>query len=149
MNHCTIKKIDNIEKIKQIICKYDRIFVPSISSIVDIDEYIEKIFNYGITIIMSNESDDIGFCSFYCNDYKNKIAYISLIAIKPLYEGCGYSNFLMKYVENYCTENGMTKIKLEVYNHNQKAIKFYQKNGFTFCNENSNDNTKYMEKIKR
>lgn len=146
-NSYRITPIKRIEEIKKIIEEFDVLFEPTImSNIHDMNKYYEKLYVNGVTIIIHNSSDVIGFCSFYCNDYENKVAYISLIAVKPHYEGSGYSTRLLKYVENYCIENNMEKIKLEVYNKNKKGINFYIKNGFNFCEENATDNTRYMQK---
>lgn len=142
-----IKKIDTIDDLENIINIFDIEFQPKITSIIDNkEEFINKLFNNAITVVLYDDLEKIGFCTFYCNDFENKIAYISLIAIKSEYRRRGCANKILKWVEKFCVEQGMEKLKLEVYNNNTNGLEFYRKNGFVFCEENEDKNTSYMEK---
>ena len=52
------------------------------------------------------------------------------IVIKKSYRGKGLSKILLEYIINYCKENNIKKINLEVSSKNIVAINLYKKYGF-------------------
>lgn len=52
------------------------------------------------------------------------------IAIKKEYQGNGYSKYLMEYFLNFCNQNNVETIFLEVNIINSKAISLYKQFGF-------------------
>lgn len=70
------------------------------------------------------------FVAFYCNDEKNKTAYLSLIAVLERYEGRGFGGVMLDKAIEISRENGMKKILLEVREANERAVSMYQKKGF-------------------
>ena len=52
------------------------------------------------------------------------------IVIKKIYRGKGLSKILLEYIINYCKENNIKKINLEVSSKNIIAINLYKKYGF-------------------
>ncbi len=85
------------------------------------------------TILIQEEV--VGFISFYANNHSEKIAYISMIAVKNGFRRSGIGYLLLEKSENISKKNGMKKIKLEVSKENIGAIEFYMRNGFLFYEE--------------
>ena len=66
--------------------------------------------------------------------YVNKrgnIYYIDDIVVKSTYQNQGIATALFKYVEQMALKEGIDRIELDVWSFNEKAIRFYQKMGYT------------------
>lgn len=128
-----MEKIDNendIIKLTNFIYEIDDIFYVPLSTKVDINDYVEKIYNNGIALIIKIEDKIIATLLGYCNDQKNKLAYISTIGVKKEYRGLGIGTELIGYFTNVSIKNGMSFLSLHTHEKNIKAINFYKKNGF-------------------
>jgi ribosomal protein S18 acetylase RimI-like enzyme len=135
--------INTYQDIRYIIEKFDQVFQPSLSKrIPEIGDYAKKL-KENSSVYAAVDSDVIGFISFYANDKNTKIAYINQIAIDTTYQNKGIGNALLNKCMEVSINSGMTKIKLEVYNHNKAAIQFYIKNGFVICGKTTG-NTSFM-----
>lgn len=90
--------------------------------------------------------DVIGYTAMYANDLENKIAYITLIAVRQDFQKNGVGKSLLNWCENTAYKKGMKILRLEVNKKNKKARTFYEKNGFEY---ESIKKTKslYMRKI--
>lgn len=114
--------------------------------VVSISEYSRKLNDNAVCYIMIENNNNIGFVSFYGNDIKNGVGYISLIGIKEIYRHKGYGYQLLNFCCVYLKKNNIKKVQLEVNNSNFTAIEFYQRNGFKKINRVSQSNSFYMEK---
>lgn len=61
----------------------------------------------------------------------------------------GIGTQLMNYLENIARENGLIKLRLEVFKSNKKAISFYKKLGYSICYTNSLSKTTYLHMVKK
>ena len=66
----------------------------------------------------------------YVNKREN-FYYIDDIVVKSIYQNQGIASTLFKYVEQMALKEGIDRIELDVWSFNEKAIEFYQKNGYT------------------
>ncbi len=114
----------------KLLSKLDSAYIPSISSLVDIEEYSNKLYTFADLLILKNNGLEIGICALYANNYENKIAYISSIGILPEYQGYGFGSKLVNAAFELVSQKGFLYVDLEVYKENIKAYKFYLKNGF-------------------
>lgn len=105
-------------------------FIPSLSQIVDINKYSNKLVYNADCFFIQNDGKDIGFLAIYTNNYFEKIAFISSISIVPEYQGMGISQKLIGFSIEHARKREMKYIKLEVNENNIKAIKLYKKNKF-------------------
>lgn len=146
MNKIEIKKVENVNEVENIINRFNSEFVPSLQSRVNnLNEYSKKLYNNAITIKAIESGKTIGFASLYCNDFENKTAYLTQIAVKNEARGRGVGQMLIDEVINICNENGMITLDLEVANDNIKAFNLYKKNGF-YKTDVATDNSFYMKK---
>lgn len=102
---------------------------PKISARNNYEEFLEKIYSKGITVIAYNR-ECIGFCTFYANDMVKKEMYITLIAVKSKYQGLHIGKSLLKVSIEDAKRRGMKSCVLEVQKDNESAIRFYKINGF-------------------
>lgn len=108
-------------------------------------DLFEKINNYAEFIVAYN-LDILGYAAMYANDRDNRTAYISLIAVDKTKQGCGIGSSVLQACIGTAYEKGMHIIKLEVKKDNKKAIKFYERNGFTKLEDCSAESI-YMQKV--
>ena len=122
-----------------------------------ITETLEYIKSLGVSIIylspiVSSQSNhrydaaDFSQVDPYagCNDDLKKVAYISLIAVKPEYRRLGYGKKMLQHDIEYSKNKGMEKVRLEVRKDNEAAISYYQSLKFYFVDEEKLDSF-YME----
>ena len=107
-------------------------------------ELAKKIYHSGEMIALRRNDEKIGFAAFYCNDYINKIGFLSLFAINKDYRGKGYAHNIFQTVIQTMRESGMNFLKLEVRKDNRKAISFYKKEGLRIVLDD--EETIYMVK---
>lgn len=68
--------------------------------------------------------------SFCCISYEIDEAEIDYIAIDSSIEGKGYGSLFLKDIEMYLVTKGIKTIFLEVRKSNDRAIRFYKRNGY-------------------
>jgi ribosomal protein S18 acetylase RimI-like enzyme len=61
---------------------------------------------------------------------RQRYGFVNLFYLIPEYRGKGFSHHLDDYATRYFKENGCTHCLLRVEKNNQRAIRFYEKNGF-------------------
>lgn len=126
---------NQINEIIEFVKNIDREFPVKLSSLVNIDEYIKKLINFGSNFIVRDDNKIIGICSGYMNDNKNYNAYISLLGVDSKYRNMGIATELVNLFIKKSIENKMKRVYLETDKENFSAIKFYEKNYFTKLEE--------------
>ena len=71
-----------------------------------------------------------GFIAFYANDTDSKTGFISMIVVHSSFQGFGIGTLSMAFVLSVSKRRGITKLRLEVNVHNDKALRLYERNGF-------------------
>ena len=61
---------------------------------------------------------------------KNFVVSISKLAVLPQISGKGIGTECLRFIEEYCRRNKIKEITLDVYDQSEKAIHFYNKNGY-------------------
>lgn len=93
-------------------------------------------WNSAADFIVAYNKDVLGYAILYVNNWNTKVAYITLIAVLPKWQGMHIGKSLLKEAEMLAMEHGMETMKLEVAVSNIKAICFYEKNGYVKESEN-------------
>ena len=60
-----------------------------------------------------------------------KHAYLGFMYVKPEYRGKGINNMVVETLKQWSIAQGITEMRLEVYNSNLPAIKAYERAGFS------------------
>ena len=140
------EKIESLEKMTELLIRYDDSAVRTISSRTgDLKQYAKKLFQYAENFVLSDGDKEIGFVSFYGNDDVDQMIYLTIIAISPQFKGHGFGTAVLNYLEKFGREHNRKKIKLEVDKDNTNAVCFYRKNGFQITEEASAESV-FMEK---
>lgn len=135
-----IRKVNNSSQIQEIISFCDDSFREPILKREGSQEMLYKVTNFSIFLVAYVGEDIAGYAAFYANDNVNKIAYLTLIAIKPEFQSKGIGCELLTKCEELALNNGMTEMKLEVKKYNTGAMRFYEAHGYLYlseCNKNS------------
>ena len=142
----TVKMLDSYEEIYESLLYYKKKLRSLDSGKVKTDKLAQKYEMHASVITLSDNEKRVGFSAFYNNDEKTHQAFISSIVIASDYEGQGYGSLLLTIIEKICIETGMESILLETYKTNDRAKKFYMKNGYVEQGDN-NDNKVYYKKV--
>ena len=132
MNKSTLLHIKNhLER-----CKDD--FTPNLQSYVNLTEYSKKILLKAVRFerFATQNHELVGLIAAY-EDNLNKIGFITNVSVEKKYQGLGISNSLINECIIYFKNRGHHAINLDVYKSNEKAISFYEKNGFKILNDNN------------
>lgn len=84
------------------------------------------------TFVIQKKELIIGFMIFKrCNENNSSIELLAIYLL-PKYWGQGFGSYALEFAKNYFinSNNGVSKIELWVFDQNNKAKLFYQKNGF-------------------
>lgn len=132
MKYISEKKeiLNYYKEIKELIIRNDKDFPVSIIERVDLENYLNKIFQYGQTIIAINDNKVIGCSLFYSNNIQTKIGYITLLCVDGIYRKKGIASYLLENTYFIMKKNGMTYCELSTNQNNNKSINLYTKQGF-------------------
>lgn len=121
-------------------------FKPHLSTYVDIKKYSNKITNK--SLLFKNYDKNhilIGLIAIYDNE-SVKEGYLTNFSIDPTYIGKGVGTFLLNECVEYFKSLNYNLIRLEVFNVNDRALKFYKSKGFEVFNK-SEDITELILKL--
>ncbi len=96
-------------------------------------------------IVAEDGGEPAGLAVIYANDLETRAAYITLFGVKDECGRRGVGKRLLDACESLALSRGMDRIRLEVTDSNERAVRFYTKYGFVrtgACEEDSS----YMEK---
>ena len=122
----------------------DTLFVPKLSSYVTIETYSKKLFDKAVRIECFDRNELLGLLAFYVN-LEASFCFITNVSVDKKLKGKKIGDLLLLRLVNYCLENNIKQIQLEVRKENIKAINFYKKHSFVLLKENI-DNFK-LQKI--
>lgn len=96
--------------------------------------------------VVAYHANVLGYAVLYANNLSEYEGYLTLIAVLPEYQGKKVGQTLLLECCDIAYNRGMKRVKLEVKRDNEKAIRFYLKNGFTF-DKHCSDQSDYMVKL--
>jgi ribosomal protein S18 acetylase RimI-like enzyme/SAM-dependent methyltransferase len=108
----------------------DADFVPPLSGRVEIRDYAKKIASKATRFEAWSGNTLVGLLAVYCNDEKNRIAYITSVSVLRAWNGKGIAVHLLNWCIEHATTLAMRQIRLNVSSDNTAAITLYEKCGF-------------------
>ncbi len=124
----------------------DNILTSSLSSRVNIDDYINKLFNLATLISVWSKKNLIGLLAVYLYDTNANSAFITLNVISPEFQGRKIGGKLLEICIEESIEHNKDIVLLEVNENAKPAISLYNKYGF-FKFQTSKHNSFLMKKI--
>lgn len=116
--------------IKELIVRNDGDFPVSLIQRVDLESYLNKIFQFGKTIIAVNDSQVVGCMLFYSNNLGTKTGYITLLCVDRTCRKNGIASSLLKKTYSIMKKDGMNYCELSTNENNNRSIQLYTKQGF-------------------
>lgn len=115
----------------------DDSFCPTLSSRINLKTYSEKLAANAVNLfVLSDNSDDTGHAAVYVNN--GATSFLSSFCLQKAAHGTGAASCLLNYVYRCCIDNNSPLLELEVADINTRAIRFYQKHGFSVIKQLSN-----------
>ena len=97
-----------------------------------LDEIYTSSYERGfVTLVLKNGTDFIGQMGL--SSKESGVGVLIAVYLKPSYRGYNYATDLLEKIKNIAKEKGLTTIKLVTFPFMKRAIKFYLKNGFQYC----------------
>jgi GNAT superfamily N-acetyltransferase len=112
----------------------DSLFIPSLSSRVNIEEYSAKIFEKAKNFEAWSAEKLIGLTSAYYNDLASLSGFISNACLLREFQGRGVGTQLLNQCLAYGRTLGFKQVDLEVGLEDRNALDFYSKAGFLVSN---------------
>jgi len=110
----------------------DDIFLPPLSSRVDIKKYARKLSEKAY-IVYAGKNEDLGHCAFYINE--RGIAFISSFGVRKEFQQNNIGSMIMRKAKEVCLHMRCKEITLETHKENGRAVYFYKKHGFEIAEE--------------
>lgn len=142
-NEAQIVELYDISEKDYVIRACDQAFPKPIDMRLNYKELLNKIHNNGVFFVAWNRIP-LGYAAMYANDMENKTAFITLLAVRPENQGMHLGEELMTVCFEKALALGMKTVRLEVRAENQRAVRFYQKLGFT--RESASQGSIFMQK---
>lgn len=131
-----LKKIVDLSEIKDsIVTLKDNLY--SDIDFKTIESLSQKYFSSGEVFGFLQEGLQ-GLIAFYDNDSVRKQAFLSMLVVDSSIQQQGIGQTLLNEMLHQCKKKGIVNVNLEVNINNQKALRFYQKNGFSICEKKNN-----------
>jgi N-acetylglutamate synthase-like GNAT family acetyltransferase len=131
MNDIHFEPVEDEKEIYSLIDRYEQYLIPTLKERgINIQNYAQKLCQYGKTYVACTEKKTIGCATIYANDLKKKTGYLSFIAIDPSAQGMGIGGQFLFFLEDKIKEFGMKKLSLEVHSGNTNSIAFYKHFGY-------------------
>lgn len=135
MNHfttveITVEKKAELTEVLEFLKEINDDIFPPLDSRVDLNVYAGKILDFAECLVVKTNDKIQALSAFYCNDFENKVSYLTLIAVGSLLRNQGVATKLLDETIRHAKSKGMKKLVLEVNEQNQPAVKLYQKYGF-------------------
>jgi ribosomal protein S18 acetylase RimI-like enzyme len=122
----------NQSNLFQVISHLDQcseLFVPTLSSYIDICSYSEKLIRKATRIEAFDEIKLIGLIAVYINEDEN-LCFVSNVSVIPGFSGKGIATTLFYRTQNLIKNLRVNTMILHVDKNNYPAINFYEKLGF-------------------
>lgn len=128
-------------EVASFIARHDKMLGGVLLNGIDINEYVDKIFDNATLNIVYNKRI-CGLVAYYCNDFKSLVAYVTMIiAEQPLASGRNLLNVVISDTKH----RGFKVLRLQVHSSNSKAVMFYKKMGFITVNTEGSSNLTTMQ----
>lgn len=134
------------DEIRQVLELFDKSFPrPLTTRVGNLSIYAEKLANKSLFKVIRIDDGVAGFIVYYCNNFDNKKAFLSQIAVDEAKKKEGIGTLLLQECLLTCRQMGMLTIECEVDNTNNSAICFYKKEGFKYSSS-AGKNSQYLIK---
>lgn len=131
MNNITIENRRlPFEFVYETLKKVSSLFTPPLSESLDIEAYAIKLSDKAEFAVCMDEDDMLGFTAYYLNKAAHQI-YVTLICVDTSHQAQGIGGKMIDCLSSFAKNEECNSIALEVKKQNDKAHRFYLKQGFS------------------
>lgn len=130
--------------LEDFVLKSDNLFIPSLSSRINIINYCNKMYENGTCFCCFDNENLIGLVIGYFNQYPQD-SFITFVLVLPVYEGLHIGTNLMKNSISFAINLGSKGILLKMLASNSKLLNFYLNLGFKIKNQSFYEGTLIKE----
>lgn len=123
----------DLSAIRDFFYETDEEFDIPLSQKVDVDEYTMKLYEYSDFYVCFDGVDIAGLICCYTN--RPPDAYISHVCVRREYQSRGIFKHMLGILKDYCMDNQINTISLEVAHKNLRARTVYERLGFVLESE--------------
>lgn len=105
---------------------------------VDIEQYVDKLLEHSEILVRSRGNRCLGILAFYCNDFRSRRAFISLLLIAPDARSHGIEGEMLEQVMRITRLRRFHRIGIEVSPNDYSAQAYYNRFGFKPCGVRNN-----------
>jgi ribosomal protein S18 acetylase RimI-like enzyme len=109
----------------------DSNFVPRLSARTELVGYSTKVVSSAARFEAWSDDELIGLAAVYCNDFEQRIAFITNMSVLKASMGKGVATQLTAHCIEHAKRLGMRQLSLDVACDNARAVKLYKKMGFS------------------
>ena len=120
----------------------DDYFIPRLSSYVDIDQYVLKLYERAKKVAVFDGDRIIALGAFYITN--RNCGFITNMSVDPSFQSSGLGKRLLSLIEQELAAADVNQLELEVFDCNSKALGFYLSNGFIVVD--TNGSKKFLRK---
>lgn len=136
------------DKLFDFLCKIDKEFTPSLSEIIDISEYSEKLYSNAYLFEAWDCDELVAFVAMYANNKETKKAFITLVYCVETHRRQGITNNLLNLAFSYLKKISFNSVFLKCVLDNIPALNMYKKLGFNIeCTDDKFSTKVIMTKV--
>ena len=109
----------------------DGLFLPPLSDRVNVVDYSRQIVQKALRFEAWANGELVGLVAAYCNDPKQRSAFITSVSVLPLWQRQHIGAKLLELCTGHVRKIGFKEVELELDARNTSANAMYRKHGFT------------------
>ncbi|CAM4159671.1 GNAT family N-acetyltransferase [Roseateles saccharophilus] len=122
-------------EIESLLKEVDDEFIPSLSSLVNLAEYSQKLHKNATIFSNHDRGKLVALLAVYRTDTVNKVAYCPMLAVAKTHRSYGLGASLVRSAIELLKKTEFRIFRLEVYKTNLGVLAFYKKLGFSIESE--------------
>ena len=130
MNRNANEMIPDVETIRQFLIEVDRTFPVPLSEKQELEKFAVKLYEKAALCTVMEEGRIIAMTAGYVKNVVENLAYVSVVATLPEYQGRGYSSDTVRRFIKKAKEQHLDGVHLYTAAGNEKAIRMYKRIGF-------------------
>ena len=121
---------EKYEQVVNYLKEIDTIFPVPMSSRVNIEEHMKKLFSKGVVLVALSSDTICGILLGYINDMELRRAYLATLGVSSEARSVGVGSKLLTRFVDLASQKNMAYVGLHAHRDNVRAIRFYERHGF-------------------
>ena len=116
--------------IRRAVAEIDPLFPVGIHGSPDPEEKMNKLLRFADVVVAMDGDNVAGFAAIYANNMETRLGYMPYMGVAEAYQGHHLAVRFMEACEALARERGMTRVRMEVSDSNQKIVRFHSRRGY-------------------